>query len=207
MEVKYHLDKKKITRIAIIVTVVFLLDQVTKWIAYHYLQPVVSVPVMGDFFRLTYVENPGMAFGIRIANRFIFNSLSIIAAVILVFYLTHLYPQKKAFTYSIACILGGAFGNLYDRLMHGVVIDFFDFDFFNISIPPFKFLFIDFGGYNLFRWPVFNIADMAVSLGMVFIFVNVFWEYERKHKKKTTESPGSESGVDDPVTSVTVEND
>ncbi|MCK5076914.1 MAG: signal peptidase II [Calditrichia bacterium] len=182
MKIKYHLDKNKIIIIAIIVSAIFALDQFTKWLAYEYLQQHFTIPVIGDFFRLTYVENPGMAFGIRIANKFLFNALSILAAIILVFYLTHLYPGKSSFTYSIACILGGAFGNLFDRLVHGVVIDFFDFEFWNISIPAFKFFFINFGGYSMTRWPVFNIADIAVSVGMILIFISVFWEYERKQK-------------------------
>ena len=205
MKIKYHLDKNKLIKIAIIVVAIFALDQATKWIAYVYLQPKFSIQVIGDFFRLTYVENPGMAFGIRIANKFLFNSLSIIAAIILVFYLTHLYPGKSSFTYSIACILGGAFGNLYDRLFYGVVIDFFDFEFWNISIPAFKFYFINFGGYSMYRWPVFNIADIAVSLGMVFIFVNVFFEYEKKHKK--TDLKEEENDFENEVSSVTVENE
>ncbi|GAB4168212.1 MAG: signal peptidase II [Calditrichia bacterium] len=180
MKLKWHLDSNTFSKVLLIVLIVFVLDQITKWIAFVYLQPHISIPVMGDFFRLTYVENPGMAFGIRIGNRFLFNLLSISAALILILYLFFLYPGQKEFTYSLAFILGGAFGNLFDRLMHGKVIDFFDFDFPNIHISPFSFLGMEFSGYHLERWPVFNIADIAVTTGMFLIFLIILFHPEKE---------------------------
>lgn len=165
-------------KVAIIVTVIFLLDQLTKWIAFVYLQPLISVNVVGDFFRLTYVENPGMAFGIRISNRFWYNFLSVVAVLVLLFYLFFLYPDRKKFSYSLAFILGGAFGNLFDRLMHGKVIDFLDFEFLDIHIPAFTLFGWNFPGFSMERWPVFNLADIAVSLGMIFLFLIVLTDRE-----------------------------
>jgi signal peptidase II len=181
---KLQLEAQTLTKVLIIVAMVFLVDQFTKWLAFVYLQPQISVNILGDFFRLTYVENPGMAFGINLNNRVLFNTLSIGAAVILVAYLFFVHPTRKYFTYSLALILGGAFGNLFDRLMHGKVIDFMDFDFIDIHIPAFNFLFIHFPGYSMDRWPVFNVADMAVSTGMIIIIVMAFFFDQGEERKE-----------------------
>ena len=66
-------------------------------------------------------------------------------------------------------ISAGAIGNLTDRFIYGRVIDFLDFEFFDIHIPAFSFLFFNFPGYSMTRWPVFNVADMAVTSGMIII--------------------------------------
>ena len=65
--------------------------------------------------------------------------------------------------------MGGAIGNLIDRLFAGRVVDFLDVEFFDVSIPAFEFLFVNFPGFSLTRWPVFNIADSAVTCGMILI--------------------------------------
>jgi signal peptidase II len=84
-------------------------------------------------------------------------------------YIIRLPNERFIFRFSLSLIFGGAIGNLIDRLLYGKVVDFFDVEFFNISIPAFKFSLINFPGYDLYRWPVFNVADAAVSCGMVLI--------------------------------------
>ncbi len=167
--------------LSIIFGVVFL-DQITKYLARVFLRPHHSVSVIGDFFRLTYVENPGIAFGIRIENKLFFSILSIIAIVVIFYYLLQL-RERPTLRFAFAVILGGAFGNLIDRFLFGRVVDFFDFEFFNIHIPEFKLWFIHFNGYAMERWPVFNIADIAVSEGMIIIILNALFDDEKNHKK------------------------
>lgn len=131
-----------------------------------------SYPVLGDFFRITYIENPGMAFGIDLGSKMFFSLLSIAAVAAIVVYLVRSRQESTAFRVSLAVILGGAAGNLIDRtfygvlygtapLFHGSVVDFFDVDFFNITI----------GTYRLHRWPVFNIADACVTVGVLLLLV------------------------------------
>jgi signal peptidase II len=151
------------------VIIIVLLDQISKFIVKKSMYLYESIEVFGDFFRLTYIENPGMAFGIQLESKFLFTILSVCAAIIVLIYLIRLPNERLLFRFSLSLILGGAIGNLIDRLIYGKVIDFLDVEFFNISIPKFQFLFIDFPGYQLTRWPVFNIADSAVSCGMVLI--------------------------------------
>jgi len=131
-----------------------------------------SRPVLGDFLKLTYIENPGMAFGIDLGGKMFFSLISIIASVGIVVYLYRM--RKEPFTYrlSLAMILGGAIGNLIDRtfygvifnegtLFHGRVVDFIDADFFDINLF----------GYHLNRWPVFNVADAAVTCGVILLLL------------------------------------
>lgn len=154
--------------ILIVTTSILVLDQLTKWLAKVYLKPVHSVSVIGKFFRLTYVENPGIAFGIRVDNKVFFTLLSLLALIVIFYYLFTIRHQTIV-TIAFASILGGAIGNLVDRFLYGRVVDFLDFDFFNMNLPSFKFLFFRFHGYAMDRWPVFNVADMAVSVGMIII--------------------------------------
>lgn len=129
-----------------------------------------SKPIFGDFFRLTYIENPGMAFGIDIGGKLFFSVFSILASIAILLYLYRARDESLGLRLSLALILGGAVGNLIDRVFYGVifgnaplfygkVVDFFDVDFFNISL----------WGHQLSRWPVFNIADAAVTIGVVLL--------------------------------------
>jgi signal peptidase II len=129
-----------------------------------------SRPLLGNFLRLTYIENPGMAFGIDIGGKLFFSLFSIVASAAIVAYLYHARKESLGFRISLAMILGGALGNLIDRVFYGVVfgdaplfygkvVDFLDMNFFDISVF----------GYQLTRWPVFNIADASVTIGVLLL--------------------------------------
>ena len=129
-----------------------------------------SRPLLGNFLRLTYIENPGMAFGIDIGGKLFFSLFSIVASAAIVAYLYHARKESLGFRLSLAMILGGALGNLIDRVFYGVifgdaplfygkVVDFLDMNFFDVNIF----------GYQLTRWPVFNIADAAVTTGVLLL--------------------------------------
>jgi len=126
-----------------------------------------SIPVLGEFLRLTYIENPGMAFGIDLGAKLFFSIFSVVASAGILYYLYRAREEPLMFRLSLAMILGGAVGNLIDRVFYGViygeaalfygrVVDFIDVDFFNFSLF----------GYTLHRWPVFNIADACVTCGV-----------------------------------------
>lgn len=151
-----------------------------------------QIPVIGNFFRITFTENPGLAFGFDPGSDFkIWISLfSLIASIGLLIYLYYIRNERFSLKLSIAFILGGAAGNLIDRLFYGIiygyaplfygkVVDFLDFDFFNITIL----------GRSYDRFPIFNFADAAVTIG-VFILILFY-------KKQTDEKPALtvDSGV------------
>lgn len=131
-----------------------------------------SYPVIGDFIRLTYIENAGMAFGFDIGGKHFFGIVSILASIFIIIYMFKMRNSNFSFRFSLALILGGACGNLIDRVFYGVlfdygplfygrVVDFMDIDFFNIQIL----------GYNLNRWPIFNVADASVTIGVILLLI------------------------------------
>lgn len=153
------------------------------------------IPVWGDFFRLTFVENPGMAFGYDPGESFklLISIFSLVASIGLVIYLYVIRDKSLSLRIAIACILGGAVGNLIDRIFYGVffdyaplfygkVVDFFDFDFFNFTLF----------GRSYDRWPVFNIADAAVTIGVLILIL-----FYKKHNEieEVSENKVEVSGI------------
>jgi len=140
-----------------------------------------SISILGDFFKITFIENPGMAFGFNPGSDFkLWVSLfSLVASIGLLVYLYLAREKSLSLRISIAMILGGAIGNLIDRMFYGIiydyapmfygkVVDFFDFDFFNFSIL----------GRDYDRWPIFNIADASVTVGVLILIF-----FYRHHSK------------------------
>ncbi len=185
-------DINKITSgsylVYVIVALVIVLDQLTKNIVKSSMFLYQSVNVIGDFFKLTYIENPGMAFGIQFESKLLFTILSILAAIVVLIYLVRMPNEKLLFRISLALIFGGAIGNLIDRLLYGRVVDFLDVEFFDITLPAFSFLFWDFPGYTMTRWPVFNIADSAVTCGMVLLTWLILFQKSAVNQGVTTEA-------------------
>jgi signal peptidase II len=143
------------------------------------------IRVIGDFFQITFIENPGMAFGYDPGSSFKFyvSLFSLLASIALLVYLYIARKQSLSLRISLAFILGGAVGNLIDRMFYGVfygyaplfygrVVDFLDFDFFHFTIF----------GRSFERFPVFNIADASVTIGVLILIL--FY----KHHQKETET-------------------
>jgi signal peptidase II len=126
---------------------VVFLDQFTKYLAAKYLMPVGSYPVIKHFFHLTYVENRGAAFGMLQNKTLFFIVITVVVGIVLIYSMIKL-PENSLYNYTLAMILGGAIGNLIDRVRLGYVVDFIDFKFF----PA-----------------VFNIADSFIVVGAIIL--------------------------------------
>jgi signal peptidase II len=148
---------------------VLVLDQLSKALVASSLKMGDTIPVLGNFFRLTCILNPGGVFGTKLGSNFFYSLVSVLAIFVAGYIYFKSRSQGRILYIAFSLVLGGAVGNLIDRIRYGEVLDFLDFDFFNIHIPPLKSGFIDFSGFYLDRWPVFNIADSAVTIGMILI--------------------------------------
>ncbi|GAB4327333.1 MAG: signal peptidase II [Candidatus Zixiibacteriota bacterium] len=160
----------------LIPTILVVVDQITKWSVATFMQLYQSVPVMGDWFRLTYIHNPGGAFGVRWGHQGLYFAAAIIVIGWICWHLWRHGSVVHLSTLALALILGGAFGNLIDRVILGEVIDFLDFEFPDMRIPQFDFGIIRHPGVMLDRWPIFNIADSAVTVGVLALVVSLFYD-------------------------------
>jgi signal peptidase II len=132
-----------------------------------------STRVLGNFFRLTYILNPGGVFGSRLGSQNFYTVISILALIVTSWLFFKTKSGETWLKTGLCMVLGGAVGNLIDRFRFGEVVDFLDFDFFNINLPSSKILFFDFPGFSLDRWPVFNLADSFVLIGIVFVIAHL----------------------------------
>ncbi len=141
----------------IITILAIVADQLSKAAVLQYLRAVETVPLLDGIFHLTYVENRGAAFGIFQNQRWIFIVLTL-AVVFLLVYVVYIKKfRNKMFLICGALVCGGAIGNLIDRVCRGFVVDMFDF--------------------RLIHFPVFNIADICVCVGVILAGIYfVFWD-------------------------------
>ncbi len=154
-----------------------------------------SISVIGNLFKITFIENPGMAFGFNPGSDFKLwiSVFSLIASIGLIVYLYIVRNKSLSLRIALAMILGGAVGNLIDRTFYGIiykyapafygkVVDFFDFDFFNFAIF----------GRSYDRWPIFNIADASVTIGVLILVL-----FYKQHQKEDEENFEQESIKDE----------
>ena len=170
--------------------VVIVLDQLTKWLAssqLELLRPVELLPM----FNFTLMHNTGAAFSFLSGaggwQRWFFTLIAIVVSVAIILWLKRLtYERLQAI--SLSLILGGALGNLIDRLVHGYVIDFVDVYYKAGSCLPMFFQW-ERGGQPECHWPAFNIADAAISVGVVLILVDTIRQHyaDRKLRAEHTE--------------------
>lgn len=190
---------------------IVIIDQVTKFLVKGGTIPILnlrvegmyygqSIDVVGEFFRLTFVENPGLAFGIDVNDtaKLLLSLFSLLASIGIFYYLYKSRDQKLIVRLSLAFILGGAIGNLIDRTFYGLfygyapifygrVVDFFNVDFFDFTIF----------GKTFDRWPIFNIADATVTIGVVLLLI--FHRTVPDGKEKVISTPLPTDSVTVPI--------
>jgi signal peptidase II len=141
--------------LVLVAILVILADQASKILVEKRMELGQSIPIVTDFFRLTFVRNAGGAFGISLGGEWFYFVASIVAIVFILLYFRRMSAMGAGPRGSLAMILGGALGNLVDRLRCGTVTDFLDF------------------GIGRLRWPVFNLADAAVTVGVVVFLLSL----------------------------------
>lgn len=149
----------------------FLLDQITKWIVLTNLKPISSVPLISGILELLYVENRGAAFGMLQNKQYVFLIIAIVMIGVAIWIMPRI-PEEKHFFGLRLCVLliaSGAAGNMFDRVVRGYVVDFIYF--------------------KLIDFPVFNVADIYVTcaaglLILLILFVYSDEDLERIFPKK-----------------------
>ncbi|MCX7069174.1 MAG: signal peptidase II [Methylococcales bacterium] len=136
-----------------------VLDQGSKLIIDSSMQLYQSIPVL-PFFKITYVHNTGAAFSFLSEaggwQRWFFAGLALGISIIIAVWLSRLQKHETLLAIALSLVLGGAIGNLIDRLAYGYVIDFLDVY------------------YGTWHWPAFNIADSAITLGVALMLLESF---------------------------------
>jgi signal peptidase II len=151
---------------------VVLADQLSKVLIVGFYQLGEST-LVSSFFNLVRVHNSGAAFSFLAGasgwQRWFFSAVGVLAAVLIVWLLKS-HPGQKLFAFALACILGGAIGNVIDRLLYGYVVDFLQFHWRWLA-PVFP------GGY----FPAFNLADSAITIGAACLILDELLRVRRAH--------------------------
>lgn len=177
---------------------VLIVDQVTKLFVKGFSIPFFNIKVDGmglgesikvidDFFKITFVENPGMAFGINVGvnSKLLLSLFSLVASIGLIYYIYKIRRESFVNRLALALILGGALGNFIDRafygvfygyapLMYGKVVDFFQVEFWDFTLF----------GKTYETWPIFNIADASVTVGVILMLIFHSSIYDKEEEKK-----------------------
>jgi len=145
-----------------IVVIIIVIDQISKYLATIYLKPIGSFVILKKVFSLAYVENRGAAFGILQNERWLFIVLTIIISIAIACYLIFNRNESLILRISLSMILGGAIGNLIDRIKQGYVVDMFHF--------------------TLIDFPVFNVADSFIVIGTILLGYYILFMAEKEGK-------------------------
>jgi len=153
---------------------VVLLDRLTKWHIQQSLSPFDNIPVIPDLLRIVHVENPGAAFGVLAEGNPALRALILIGVSFLVMCLVMAALWMRSVTeealvnfLALGAILGGAGGNLYDRIAHGTVTDFIE---------------VFHGSWG---FPAFNVADSAITVGAFCLVLNTLFRPRQTNRKET----------------------
>jgi signal peptidase II len=150
-----------------VAAIVLALDQVTKWYIRHSVGLYESIVVLDSFFHITHVRNTGGAFslfasapsGLRLP---FFIGVSVVAVIALLVFVSRVDPRQRLLLFGLGAILGGALGNLVDRMTSGEVTDFLDFH------------------WRGWYWPAFNVADSFITIGVVILVAHSLFARENE---------------------------
>jgi len=171
--------KSWIARSLLFVGLVIVVDQVTKIIVLKTMTKGQSVILLGDWLKFTFTENPGMAFGLEFGPPALITIFSLVATLLIVVYLYEVGGVYRPYRISLCMVLGGALGNIIDRVLYGKllygdpyflgkVVDFIHINIWRGYVPESIPIF---GGRYLALFPIWNVADMAIVLGVIGIIV------------------------------------
>lgn len=151
-------------RYYIIALVIIALDQFTKWLVIKNMELRESILIIENLLYITSHRNPGAAWGILPGQMWLFYIATVIVVAVLIYYIQSQSKGKPWFGIPLGLVLGGAIGNFIDRVRMGEVVDFIDVYIFT---------------YN---FPIFNVADSALVVGVIMLIIHVFLEEKKQGK-------------------------
>ncbi|HLZ48423.1 MAG TPA: signal peptidase II [Candidatus Limnocylindria bacterium] len=153
------MTRRRVILVIAVAIVVFVLDRITKIAVESTLPLGGSIDVVGPWVRISHVRNSGAAFGLLPERTTLLSILSVVAVLAIVFYYRRLAADSRLIAATLGMQLGGAFGNLVDRVGQGYVVDFVD-----VGIP------------NGVRFWSFNVADSSIVVGIIAVTALLWWE-------------------------------
>ncbi|MGO4887854.1 signal peptidase II [Anaerobacillus sp. MEB173] len=150
----------------VVAIVILISDQVTKWLIVKTMELGESIPIIENIFYITSHRNRGAAFGILQGQMWFFYVVTVFVVGFVIYYLHKEAKNKPLMGLSLGLVLGGAIGNFIDRVFRGEVVDFLD-----VIIITYDF-------------PIFNVADSALVVGLIVIMVYVLFE-DRKTRENS----------------------
>lgn len=145
--------------VAAVAVAVFALDRITKIAVETSMSPGSTIEVVGQWLRISHVTNTGAAFGLLPERTTLLSILSVVAVLAIVYYYRRLAADSRIIAATLGMQLGGAFGNLLDRIRQGYVVDFVD-----VGIP---------GGARFWS---FNVADSSIVVGIIAVTALLWWQ-------------------------------
>ena len=158
-----------------IILLALILDQGSKFSVSRWMKLEGSIPVVGDLIRLTYIRNPGAVFGLTFGGRPLHLILSLIALALVAAMLRKTPAGELRAQAGLSMVLGGALGNMIDRVRLGEVIDFID---------------VGVGGH---RWYTFNVADSFVTVGAFVLMISYAFQRESRAPDPRVQGPDPRS--------------
>lgn len=163
----------------ILALIVFLVDQGSKWLVVQNMNLHDEIPVIGNFFVITSHRNTGAAFGILEGQRWLFIVITSVVLIGMIYYMRLMIRgNKRMLATALSFLIGGAIGNFIDRLLTGEVVDFLQFNF----------VFSFFGKAVDYTFAIFNIADAAITVGVILIILDTIISSIQERKSNKHES-------------------
>ena len=151
----------RILLVASVAVVVFVIDRVTKaWVSEN-IPLGTARPIVGDYVRIVHAQNTGAAFGLLLERTTLLSVLSVVAVLAIVYYYRQIASNSALVSATLGMQLGGAFGNLLDRITQGYVVDFVDV------------------GIGDVRFWAFNVADSSIVVGIILVTLALWYEEHR----------------------------
>lgn len=162
-----QIKSKQIIWPLLVVVSIIVSDQITKAFIVEWLKPQGTVSIIGDLLRLTFVTNTGVAFGMLTGIPYVLTIPIVILIGVIIYYLVKTLGQSFLLTLALSLELGGALGNLIDRIRLGYVVDFVKFPY----------------------WPAFNVADSCVVIGAIGLAFVLLWQDRQPREANSESSP------------------